>query len=60
MAEDTLKDALLNPKRVLQKREEEAEHDPKKGRDAGQLPGEFQMSQSAFSGYDKTKKDKKK
>lgn len=59
MAEDTLKDALLNPKRVLQKREEEAEHDPKKGRNAGQLPGEFQMSQAQFSNFDK-KKDKKK
>lgn len=60
MADDTLKDALLNPKRIAQKREEAALADPKAGRDAGPLPGEFQMSQSQFSGYDKPKKAKKK
>lgn len=50
---DELKDALTNPKRVLQKREQAAmgEDDGKSGKDAGNLPGSFQMSQSKFSGY---------
>jgi len=59
MADDTLKDALLNPKKIAQKREEAAEQDPKKGRDAGQLPGEFQMSQAQFSNFGKKKGGKK-
>lgn len=52
MADDTLKDALTNPKRIQDKREKEAMgEDGKSGRDAGDLPGSFQMSQSRFSGY---------
>lgn len=56
MADDTLKNALLNPKVIQKRREQEAglnddADDGKKGRDAGNLPGGFQMSQSQFSKY---------
>ena len=51
MATDTLKNALLNPKKIVEGRMEEAERDPKAGKDAGNLPGEYQMSQSQFSKY---------
>lgn len=50
-------DAIVNPKRNLARREAEAmgddapADDGKSGRDAGNLPGGFQMSQSKFSGY---------
>ncbi len=49
-------DAIVNPKRNLARQEEEAENGPpaddgRAGRDAGNLPGNFQMTQSKFSGY---------
>jgi len=51
---------VVNPKAALKRRMAEAgddvEEDPKKGVDKGNLPGDFQMTQSQFSGYDKKKK----
>lgn len=47
-------DAVVNPKRNLARQESEAigdSDDGKNGRDAGNLPGSFQMAQSKFSGY---------
>lgn len=57
---DTLANALVNPKRILAKREKDAGLDDagKAGRDAGDLPSPegFQMSQAKFSGYPDGKK----
>lgn len=53
-----MSDAIVNPKRNLARREEEAGiGDPKQGRDMGDLPGpakemfKNEMSQADFSGY---------
>lgn len=64
MADDPniLRKAVRNPKQIIEDRLAAAERDtappPSAGRDAGPLPGPFQMDQATFSGYDK-KKEKK-